>query len=1588
MAMKKTLLGFGLFLMVWTIIPAQQTWAVLGTGASGAFNNQFACVPPFITQAAKPNLHYVVDVTGSMDENVYRTTSSFYVSALNYYGLFKNAVYYKYNTTNTRWEENSCTPLQAGIGQRDCVSGNLLNYITMNKIDIIRKILTGGRPLSTDATVLEHEGADGATVSNKSVGNTSDPITSCIYNTSTNNTIKISNAAISTTISAQVKTTDARIKITNGQKTFKREDTGSFLADGWAAGDTFTTTGFTNNATTWTVATGGVTEKILTVTANTAATETKTVTLTGPTKTNSFPCKILTNSIGTMYVTSATKTFTRTDGGSFITDGWAAGMSFISSGFSNAGNNNTWTIAATGGVTATTITVTSSTGMVNIGSGAAQNANFRTTATLSAKALVKYDTTTTPMPTGLIQDFYPEKTDMEISFFSGSSVDYSGGTNTYNTAKNQLRSNYLSAVNTTVPGSTTNTGAALTAAQKFFQQDSTISATLPVSGTALIHKGFGDSDPYYEAPYTYPATTPAATLANSTVASCRKSFVILLSDGQWTAGGTDPVWPAFTMHRRDGTNDLRANTGTGGVSGVQSVTTYAVYAFGGSDIAGRNAMITTAIYGGFDDIDNNTKPYPFTNTASPFRTPTITSGATTSTDTTTLSYPLAQCDPDGTWTASCKEWDKAGTGLPYNFFEADDGDSLSTSLTNAMNDIMAKTSSSTAASILGNNDNAGASLVQAIFYPEKQFDGTIKASWIGEVQAFWYYLDPKLNNVTIRADTVQDLALKLNEDQVAQFTFDGTYTKVNLYADANGDGAIDTPASPASTVDLEDVNTLWRAGKSLWSRAASDRTIYTNNPTVTTNVGSRLPFTSANAATLQPYLDVSAASGAVPTATDVINYARGTDVSTSYSVRSRQIQLGTTLDTWKLGDVINSTPKIASEVRLNSFNLVAPAGYSDSSYDRYIKSKDYQSRGTAYLGANDGMLHAFKTGSNYLGGTQGTVSQIKDSDGTAYSASHPSDLGKEKWAFVPKNVLPYLQYLMNPVYRHMYFVDGTPLVVDASIGVTTPISCSDATYYSCKRTTTFRTATGHTSELDYSTAGDSTSWRTVLLGSMGLGGASRYKSGTCANSATMYPAATYPNGLCVKSPLDSVGLSSFFALDITEPISETATDYPKLLWEFSDPRLGYSTTSPTVMRIRHTDDTAASPRNGRWVAVLASGPTGPISQTSMAFNGYTDMPLTIFVVDLKTGALLRTFNNLPSSDALNTANSAVHTQVAAMPSYAFAGSLTSSVADVDKYDSYLDTRLTNPTQPQVAYSDDVLYIGYTKGDLATPMSWNMGGVLRMLTYNDPNPANWKVSKVIDNIGPVTTGVTKLQDKYNEDFWLFFGTGRYFTKADDPTNVQTMFGVKDPCYYKSTNTSVTSAKHTFINNCTTTINASTTATGVTSASASTLVNQTSSINTTTVMGQSVLASGKEGWYINLSAASGTNYPKRVVTNPVANPLGLVYFTTFTPSTDVCTYGGTTSLWCAQYNTGGNCGTPDTTGAVASGTAASTVTRQKGQILIQLSTGAFQQVDVSKAFSESNSRETTAYQGVPPKSEPAATTNAGTPPSKRILHIKEW
>lgn len=200
----------------------------------------------------------------------------------------------------------------------------------------------------------------------------------------------------------------------------------------------------------------------------------------------------------------------------------------------------------------------------------------------------------------------------------------------------------------------------------------------------------------------------------------------------------------------------------------------------------------------------------------------------------------------------------------------------------------------------------------------------------------------------------------------------GEVVDVNNLPATNPDGSFkDTSISFWSTVADGGEVDIGGTGEVLYNRVAA-RKIYTYTGTSFDLTHSSNAFSTTNA-------DITFGTLGVADAVEkdkVINFVHGLD---AYDKDAD----GNTAEkrAWILGDILHSKPRV---VNYNSYSLADEA--------------DCGKNGTMiFVGANDGMLHAFR-----------------DCD------------GEEVWAFVPPDKLPHLQYLNSP--DHTYFVDASPSV--------------------------------------------------------------------------------------------------------------------------------------------------------------------------------------------------------------------------------------------------------------------------------------------------------------------------------------------------------------------------------------------------------------------------------------------------------------------------------------------------------------------------------------------------------------------------------
>ncbi len=535
---------------------------------------------------------------------------------------------------------------------------------------------------------------------------------------------------------------------------------------------------------------------------------------------------------------------------------------------------------------------------------------------------------------------------------------------------------------------------------------------------------------------------------------CQKNFVLILTDGEstkdrnipggyWGSTVSDPdgfdvktymdmiaenegyssQWD-LNANSMDGTyylesvaywahtNDLRSDW-----DDTQNITTYTVFAFDESSV-GKDLLQKAAKYGGFTDYNGNNKP--------------------------DLS----------------SEWDQDGDNVPDTYFEAQEGSALEATLVQALTDILRRASSGTAVSVLATTGEGDGAVYQAYFFPEKLEDVEPR-KWLGYIHAL--FVD-KYGN--LREDSDGDNALDLKKDYIIEMEYSAdTGTLVNKYIDNDENGKKDFD-SPSEIVSLENVNSIWQGGKELWKTNPSERNIFT-----TVDGYTKIDFKALNSSTLLPYLRAADATEA----DNIIEWVRGddltdlTDSGHPDGYRKRSITIGAETNIWKLGDIINSTPTVVARPSEN-YDLL----YGDLTYTGF-RSDNLNRRQVVYVGANDGMLHAFNAGCFDAAHTR--YNEALCNDGATY------DLGKELWAFIPRGLLPHLKWNTRIDYTHVYYVDLKPKVTDVKI------FAADSTH--------------------------SGGWGTILIGGFRYGG----KDISWTSGLTNYSA----------SP-------EYFAIDITKPL--------------------------------------------------------------------------------------------------------------------------------------------------------------------------------------------------------------------------------------------------------------------------------------------------------------------------------------------------------------------------------------------------------------------------------------------------------------------
>ena len=876
---------------------------------------------------------------------------------------------------------------------------------------------------------------------------------------------------------------------------------------------------------------------------------------------------------------------------------------------------------------------------------------------------------------------------------------------------------------------------------------------------------------------------------------CRKSFVLLISDGEWN-GDVDPDGPAYELH----TDDLRSD-----LPGNQVADVYTLYVFS-EDEYGLNSMKTVAAWGGFKDIDDceDNEPYDFPSYASEY--------------SEDVSYPRPYCNPSGTYEECCAEWDKDGDGKPDKFYSANEGSALENALSKIFGELISNVSSGTSVSVLAQRTESGVNMFQAVFYPQKSFidgDNSYVATWIGYLYSWWFYNSPSATN--IREDSIVNKVLDVcsldgsdGGDYILDFILEDDTLKIKAYQ-SKSDG---TPSILVTTYNsLDETTPVWEAGDKLLQKTATSRKIYTyisdSLPSASQSLMNFSNFSSDFSLTqvlgnddADSQIDESDESTILVSKpisiSDLVNYIYGSEIS---GFRSRLINSS---QVWKLGDIVYSTPQVVSY-------------------------KDYD---VIFVGANDGMLHAFRLGRkryNDLGPYQ-EVRLCNDKSLTC----NIDKLGEELWAFIPKNVLPYLRFLMDPNYCHLYYVDLTPVIYKL--------------------------------DLDNDGRAD----KIVLIGGMRLGGAVGCSGDECVNP----PLDTCPNpSNYVPENNNCVGLSSYFALDVTDP------DNPRFLWEFTHPDLGFSYSGPSLIK-----------RSGDYYLLFLSGPTN--------YRGNSGQPLKVFALKMNSQFLVQ--ESYVISNSL-------------FPDNAFGSRLTANGVDID-HDG----------------NTDAIFFGYSYFD-DDSNDWK--GNVMVIKINSSLPTSWTFEKLFSSdISSAITSKISYGQCFDK-FYIYFGTGRYFYKDDDPglsdSDVEYLYGVRvDPC--------------------------------LRDFSVSCRIDTSVSDLCSSIQNTSAIVS----WVEELNPAEEGFFKERLITDPTTTDLDVVFFTTTEPTSNLCGYGGRSRIWLF------NCATGE---SLLSQTCTNyKVSDLKGTLFLQLSGGNIEQISIdlssedNNPFTEANNKATNWMTGVAPES----------------------
>jgi type IV pilus assembly protein PilY1 len=202
------------------------------------------------------------------------------------------------------------------------------------------------------------------------------------------------------------------------------------------------------------------------------------------------------------------------------------------------------------------------------------------------------------------------------------------------------------------------------------------------------------------------------------------------------------------------------------------------------------------------------------------------------------------------------------------------------------------------------------------------------------------------------------------------------------------------------------------------------------------------------------------------------------------------------------------------------------------------------------------------------------------------------------------------------------------------------------------------------------------------------------------------------------------------------------------------------------------------------------------------------------------------------------------------------------------------------------------------------------------TYKDIS--SWSVDIMLDDVGPISAIANAGVDSHGNR-WIFVGTGRFYVRKDAiDSSQQAYYAIKEPRDSTLNGFTWGAIDKTELVNVT---NVNVNTDGDLTTSIDTLtgdgtVSTYSALNAAMIKPPSTTFSDvNHGWFRNLGQSPQTAYERNI--GQAALLGGVLAFTTFEPSGDICKYEGSSNLYALNFTTGTATpkasvfGTPDTT-----------------------------------------------------------------------------